>query len=181
MKRVQKKAARSISLFAEVIREALGLDATSFTFDIKKIIKILGGTLIEKHDLIGYASVEKSGEESFVITVKKSIVGTPMARFSIAHELGHLFLHMGYYTSTQKWVKIGIGETYLTGAGKYTYNEEAADIFGAAFLMPENEFCVIAEEHSDDESYFIDEIAEKYGLPIERIETRGYHIGLWED
>ena len=97
--------------------------------------------------------IQKKGN-SFVIHIPADQAET-RKRFTIAHELGHLFLHMGFIIEPEKWEQLGASGEYVDSI-YYRYGhsieEYEANEFAAAFLMPAVIFDQIAEQHTRDEN-----------------------------
>lgn len=108
--------------------------------DINDVVKTLGGTIIEDNSInllaIGNSSICKSAN-GFTICLY-SFQSEKKKRLVIAHELGHLFLHMGYGIDEELWKQQDIGEYY--GKGAFIEEVYQANEFAAAFLMPECRF-----------------------------------------
>ena len=126
-----------ISALAGVVRESLEL---SVPVDVVKAVDRLGGTVKEVEVAPGLpeAAVRRTGER-FEITIRKDHVEV-RKRFSVAHEIGHLILHMGYLISPERW---GHSSEYCDSVYHrfgYGIEEAEANLFAAAFLMPEEEF-----------------------------------------
>ena len=68
--------------------------------DIDEIVEKLGGT-IQREVSFSDGTVEKNGEGFRIIL--SPFQDEKRERFTIAHELGHLFLHMGYRTNEKLW------------------------------------------------------------------------------
>ena len=70
--------------------------------NIGDIVEILGGT-IQKETSFSDGAVEKEGDGFRIIV--SPYQDEKRERFTIAHELGHLFLHMGYRTNKELWAR----------------------------------------------------------------------------
>lgn len=100
--------------------------------DLKAIVQSLGGNIVyESGDYeLGSGSLEvhptgsKKTHSHFIIRVL-GVVGNLRNRFTIAHELGHYFLHSGVGTKGIRVARAGTGRV-----------EWEANWFAAAFLMP---------------------------------------------
>ena len=161
-------------------REIAGLSTDDIIGDLESLEKIVegfGGAIEYFSMYESYEEVVKSGDEEFTIRIDSSNTET-FQRFSIARELGHLFLHMRY--RTKKWDEIGIGANYSRMKGAFTIFEEDASDFATAFLMPEEAFIKIANETSDDNHYYPDKIAKHFKVSEECTNLRGRNLALWE-
>jgi Zn-dependent peptidase ImmA (M78 family) len=129
-----------INDLADLVRSALKLPRP---YEPEIAVDKLGGRIIEDIDNMAIdAYIKKEKEESFVISLNKK---KPFLRerFTIAHELGHLFLHMGFLVNKELWEKQSKefqDSAYYRMSGNYNKEEWEADEFAAAFLMPKEEF-----------------------------------------
>ena len=92
---------RKINFLAYKIRNVLDLD---FPTNLETAIKRLDGTLkyVSKIPEDDFSRVIKTGEETFEIEVVKNL-SLEKQRFSIAYELGNLFINMGFLIEEEKW------------------------------------------------------------------------------
>ena len=110
--------------------------------NIDDVVKKIGGTVIQDDQISEYSDgfIKKTSEQSFEIVV--SIHQSNGRRnFTIAHELGHLFLHMGYKINHDIWNE-QINTYFRRGN---TEEEYEANEFAAAFLMPKRKYKEIKE------------------------------------
>ena len=91
---------RMINSLAEDVLSAYNISVPIGNID--EIVEKLGGT-IQKEAFFSDGAVEKEGN-GFKIIVSP-FQDEKRERFTIAHELGHLFLHMGYRTNNELWEK----------------------------------------------------------------------------
>lgn len=92
-------------------------------------------------------------------------------RLAIAHELGHLFLHMSKITDNGKYMIEG---TYAHKNISSSMVEWEAEEFALAFLMPENVFRNAVEEAEESED-IVDKIqwlADKFKVPFKSVIVR---------
>ena len=132
-----------ISKVADLVRTSLNLTCP---YNPEEAVQKLGGKIIQENmNMAMDAYIKKEGEDSFTIylNAKKSFL---REKFTIAHELGHLFLHMGFLINKQLWNSITIFEDsvyyrkYERMSGNYNQEESEANEFAASFLMPRDEF-----------------------------------------
>lgn len=71
-------------------------------------------------------------DDGFIIYISP-FQSTERRKFTIAHELGHLFLHMGYRINSDLWNKQMDATYYRAGDSLLEYQ---ANEFAAALLMP---------------------------------------------
>ena len=139
----------------------------------------LGGEIAEESlddDISG--KIEKKGE-SFKITLNSN---HPPNRknFTLAHELGHLFLHMGFMIDSEKWesIKEYIDSPYY----RIGYSEEEYDAnhFAGALLMPKVEYMKFVREHkNDDNTMDISKVSDYFKVSDDAALTRGKWLGVF--
>lgn len=155
-------------------QELLKVLEVKIPIDIDEVTTKLGGKINRVIDISEGAMKDgrlKVDGETFEITLNTYENTEERLRFSFAHELGHLFLHMGKEGSD---VKNSV--YYRYGGG---IEEEEANEFAAAFLMPEDKFKEIAEKEKEDECYLIYPIAEYFRVSKEAVIVRGKKLNLW--
>lgn len=168
---------KSINRFAEGLRNQLGIDNEVGDFDIAEIVTNLGGRIEYFSSPTDFEKVVKEEDSNFVIRINRDNADT-RKRFSIAHELGHLFLHMKF-SNEERWQAIECGQGYKRTPGLYSVTEEEANEFAAAFLMPKSAFIKIAQDNSDQEYYYPQKIADHFNVSEESARYRGRNLGLW--
>ena len=95
--------------------------------------------------------------------------------FSIAHELGHLFLH---YITDEDWAEKK--NVVFQRNGKSSKQELEANEFAAELLMPEEMFLEVCKENmSDDKRINIAEVANYFNVSIQAATVRGNVLRLW--
>ncbi len=175
---------RQINTLADVIRDACEVKVPASQEDLQKMVALLGGSFETKAAFEVEAMIEKTSSasnDSFAITLSEDFMPT-RRKFSMAHELGHLFLHMGFLTDPERWDQI----KPFKDSARYRLgrNEEEfeANEFAAALLMPACEFERVANETSEGDSYRVDKIAEHFDVSLQAALTRGRWLDLfaWE-
>jgi len=182
---MNRERREAINQFADDIREVLGQN--SIPIDPEKVvIEILGGQIIEKIDLEfdTDAIIRKSDDgQTFIIEINPD-QSDLRRRFTLAHELGHLFLHMNY-ADESKWRELDHWEDTLYARQARNETEYEANEFAAAFLMPKEKFKEIANDNKteDGEAYRLKPIAEKFKVSIDAVRNRGRWLRIfsWED
>ncbi|MGN8160079.1 ImmA/IrrE family metallo-endopeptidase [Salinisphaera sp. SWV1] len=168
---------KEINSLATHLRAELNL---STPVDLKEAVEKLGGEIESFDERFGgnaEAYVRKRGE-SFAIAIK-----TPhekRERFSIAHELGHLFLHLGYLVDDELWESAAQG--YIDSVHhRMGYGEEEfeAHEFAGAFLMPASEFREVAEKNRNGRKYDLTKIAGHFDVSNMAAKTRGRWLRLF--
>jgi len=172
---------KEIGQLAEYVREKL--DIQGYDFDTVDVVhnKLHGKIkFFSFHDVLKgdfkEEEVVKVSDESFEIRIDKNNHEN-RRKFSIAHELGHLFLHMGF--GRDEWEKTKIGHSYQRRTGHYAAVEEDANEFAAAFLMPEAEFRKVVSEASEDGRCSIKTVADKFAVSEDAVFYRGRNLQLW--
>lgn len=101
------------------------------------------------------------------------------SRFTIAHELGHLFLHMGFIINPEKWNSID--EYYDSPKYRQGYSEEEyeANQFAGAFLMPAKEYRDFVNDHKKNNVINIGLIATHFDVSFDAALTRGKWLGIF--
>lgn len=134
-----------INKVADSVRSAFGVGIPVDNID--SLVNQLGGRIVEKPGLdpLYDGTIKKVGDNSFEIAIFPH--QSPEERnFAIAHELGHLFLHMGYLASKETWDQYGHSVQFAHfGTDE---QERQANAFAAALLMPQKEFKGKIEEYT---------------------------------
>lgn len=167
-----------IQKMAEKIHYKLDLE---IPVNLKAVSKEIGGEIIEE-DLPKEidARIEKSGD-AFRIIVNRNKSNT-RNNFSIAHELGHLFLHMGYIFNPDRWNKV---ERY-TDSVYHRFGHDAEELeaneFAAAFLMPKGKYRQVVKEFTEEGLCDLPKVARRFGVSEEAALNRGRWLGIlsWE-
>ena len=158
-------------------RTALMLDGKELPLkkpDIDNIVKRMGGRVVEDYLLDGFSDgkIRKLGEDNFEISVSP-FQSNERRNFTIAHELGHLFLNMGFETNDAKWTAQNV-EYYRNGNSDLEYQ---ANEFAAAFLMPKDEDIKIMDENTVGDMVNTTRIAEYFHVSTEAAANRGKWLG----
>ncbi len=161
-----------INDMAQAVRDFYGIK-TPIT-NIDDIVNKMGGKIIEDSSLsLSDGKIRKTGAKSFEIHL--SPFQSPERKtFTIAHELGHLFLHMGFQTSPQKWDSQDNVYFYRNGNSELEYQ---ANEFAAAFLMPQNQYKEIMAKNTEGNMVNTLEIANFFHVSVEAAANRGKWLG----
>ncbi|GAB7081300.1 ImmA/IrrE family metallo-endopeptidase [Megalodesulfovibrio paquesii] len=150
--------------------------------NVDSVVKQLGGEIIQSTDSSYEARIQKNGDQGFTIELNDSAISHDgRRRFTIAHELGHLFLHMGYIINPEKWNRI---DTYTDSPyyrQGYTEEEMEAHEFAAALLMPTQQFTPVFLAVPEFRTA-ITNAAIHFGVTDKAAKTRAKWLGLmpWE-
>ena len=96
----------STRIFIDNLAEAV-IDAYGITIpidNIEDVVKKIGGEIVEKADLddLYDGTIRKVDQSSFSIVISP-FQSEGRKAFTVAHELGHLFLHMGFGVDPDLW------------------------------------------------------------------------------
>lgn len=143
--------------------------------DIYIVVSKIGGKVIEDSslDIFSDGKIRKTGMNSFVISVSPYQTNE-RRNFTIAHELGHLFLHMGFMTDDDCWKKQNNTSYYRNGDSDQEYQ---ANEFAAALLMPEKEYKRVMDENTIGNSVNTYEVAKYFNVSIDAAANRGKWLG----
>ena len=117
----------AISRYAERVGEHYGIYDVGGKADIDRLVDVLGGRVVVHNSS---ESLHVRDEDDFVIYIPQT-TSERRDRFTIAHELGHYFLHYLYLDHE--------GEETFSRGGRNRAETEA-NVFAAALLMPADHF-----------------------------------------
>lgn len=142
--------------------------------NINDVVTALGGRVEESIDIdnMSDGSIRKQ-DNGFIIYVSP-FQGLERRKFTIAHELGHLFLHMGYKINSELWDKQENATYYRAGDSLMEYQ---ANEFAAALLMPKEEYKSVMERYTIGNQVETDKIANYFGVSISAASNRGKFLG----
>jgi Zn-dependent peptidase ImmA (M78 family) len=170
---------KQINELVEAIREEANL-ATPLTLDsLKQFIKELGGRVgydTLDDDIDGYIS--RDGNNFSIILNNVNFASDEREKFTLSHELGHLFLHM-QYLDREAWANAENYEDTVYARSGYSEEEYDAHEFAAALLMPKDEYKeVVSDNTSDNKVCNITAVAEHFGVSTEAALNRGKWLGI---
>ncbi|WP_317856337.1 ImmA/IrrE family metallo-endopeptidase [Chakrabartyella piscis] len=167
---------KSISKIADWIIEQFDIQIP--ITDMDAAVAKLGGRIEELEGARVSDCVRKGAidEEAFVISISK-YDSVARRNFAVAHEIGHLFLHMGYMSNYEIWDAYD-SQTYRIGT---THREFEAHEFASAFLMPQKEFFDCVYANKVDNAVSTDILASYFNVSSGEIVNRGKWLGvlLW--
>lgn len=142
--------------------------------NINEVVTALGGHVEEGIDIdnMSDGSIRKQ-DNGFVIYVSP-FQSTERRKFTIAHELGHLFLHMGYRINMDLWNKQKNATYYRSGDSLMEYQ---ANEFAAALLMPKKVYKEKMDKYTIGDKVETDKIASYFGVSISAASNRGKFLG----
>ncbi|MBS6396657.1 MAG: ImmA/IrrE family metallo-endopeptidase [Clostridiales bacterium] len=143
--------------------------------DIVHVVNIMGGEVIEDPSIDGFSDgrIRKTSPTTFEIAV--SPFQTEERRnFTIAHELGHLFLHMGFRTNEEHWRMQDNIPYYRNGSSELEYQSNE---FAAAFLMPPEKYKQVMDENTEGNLVNTYEVARYFNVSVDAAANRGKWLG----
>lgn len=159
-----------IAQLANVIRSNFNITTPVRTENFNQVVQTLNGELYYEDNLDYEAKIERNNEK-FIISVDNSKPENRQ-RFSLAHELGHLFLHMKRLDE-KYWTNNIVEDSAYFRYGRGIEELEANE-FAGAFLMPEEELLNL---YYND--YSIADIARHFNVSEPAVYTRGKNLNLW--
>ena len=143
--------------------------------NLDKLVSTLGGKI--DYNIIDNCAdgmVTKNSNGEFVISLSEN-QSSERRRFTIAHELGHLFLHMGFPNddwNPKKKIFFRYGYSEL----EYQANE-----FAACLLMPEKIFIDIVNTNLDKSGNVnVINVARYFEVSESAVINRGKWLGVFE-
>ena len=142
--------------------------------DIEGVVNKIGGRVEIDVDLSMYSDgFIKKENDAFVISVSP-FQSNERKNFTIAHELGHLFLHMGYITDEEVWEKQDGIPYHRNGSSIMEYQ---ANEFAAAFLMPKSEYKKLVDLNTNNQEVNTSRVAEYFNVSLNAASNRGKWLG----
>lgn len=165
-----------INEIAELVRKIYTVDGP--VSDIDSVVSRMGGRVIENPDIYDFSDgqIRKISNSEFEIIVSP-FQSLERRNFAIAHELGHLFLHMDFMTDSDKLRKQSKEVYYRNGSSELEYQ---ANEFAAAFLMPRKDYKNKLDEHIKGNMANTEKIARYFFVSIDAAVNRGIELGYLE-
>lgn len=146
--------------------------------NIDSLVNQLGGSVVEKPGLDPFydGTIKKAGDHSFEIAIFPE-QDNERRNFAIAHELGHLFLHMGYLISKDTWDQYS-NSGQCGQCVQFTHfgadeQERQANEFAASLLMPEKELKSKIDEYTNGNFANMAQVANHFHVSISAATNRG--------
>lgn len=142
--------------------------------NINMVVSQFGGEIRTDETLSGYSDgYIRKVNDSFEVVISPFQSDT-RRNFTIAHELGHLFLHMGFILDIETWSKQDGRSYYRNGSND---EELQANEFAAAFLMPKKIYKEIIDKNTNGNTVNITEIANYFNVSVYAASNRGKWLG----
>ena len=173
MSSIKDNSRNMIETIAQLVREKLKL---STPIDMISAVRALGGQCVPVATTEYDAKIEtvNTRDSQFIINYAENQADERI-RFSIAHELGHLFLHMLQQDGCLST------DTYFRGKqSNRSFVEWEANEFAASLLMPKDEFVTFCrDQQNEDDSIDLDCVAKYFGVTQQATYVRGKVLDLW--
>lgn len=166
---------------ADAVRRAYSIGSP--VGGMQDVVSKIGGKIVPDHS-IPDGRIVKDGNDSFIIYIASGdeSFDSNRARFTIAHELGHLFLHMFYQSDAERWDHIKNDQSFDRGG--YSDKESDANEFAGAFLMPKDEFRNVIHRLAKDEGgkkyVNTSELAKHFKVSELAAINRGKFLGIFQ-
>lgn len=143
--------------------------------NIEDVVKTIGGRIEVKPGLddLCDGTIIKEGANGFCIAISPYQNGQRKA-FTIAHELGHLFLHMGFRTNNSMWAVQDQAIYRRFGSSEQEYQ---ANEFAASLLMPKDMYRDILLDYAEDGHVDIAKVASYFNVSQAAAINRGKFLG----
>ena len=143
--------------------------------DIDRVVSGMGGRIEEKKnfDDLCDGTIIKDGGSSFRIVISP-YQNNQRRLFTIAHELGHLFLHMGFRTNAELWQTQDQTVYRRFGSSEQEYQ---ANEFAASLLMPREKYREVLKKNAVNGRVDIATVAEYFHVSQSAATNRGRFLG----
>jgi Zn-dependent peptidase ImmA (M78 family) len=155
---------RAIGEYADMVGKHHGIYSPAGRADIDKLLSVLGGRVTVSPQLFDREALTVYAPGNFEIHIPQ-LTSSRRDRFTIAHELGHYFLHYLHPEHT------GV-RTF--GRGQRNWAETQANVFASHLLMPGGAFRRAHRELDGD--WWA--IAQVFNVSPSAAEVRGQVLGL---
>lgn len=171
-----------IKNIAEKISKGLNLKVPIKLEALEEAIVSLGGKIEFSSDMGDEkdAEIKREGEGFLIIINNNKFTSPERKKFTLAHELGHLFIHMNY-ADKEKWNNAQEYKDMSYARLGYSQDEFDAHEFAGVLLMPEIEYKEQVENNTNNDGLCnLNKIAEYFGVSFEAAKTRGKWLGIFE-
>jgi hypothetical protein len=151
----------AIREYAERVGEHYGIYDRAGTGDVLELVHRLGGRLAYGDSK---ESLHVTGPGDFIIYLPR-VTSSRRDRFTIAHELGHYFLH---YLHPKREVAASFGR------GERNTVETQANVFASSLLMPTDNFTKAWTNHGGE----VYPLARLFEVSPAAVEVRAQVLGL---
>lgn len=142
--------------------------------DIDDVVERLGGHIEERAYIDNLSDGSIGWRENEFIIYVSPYQSSERRKFTIAHELGHLFLHMGYIINPDMWARQKNVVYYRSGDSLVEYQ---ANEFAAALLMPQKQYGEVMDRYTVGNRVDTAKIADYFGVSVSAASNRGKFLG----
>ncbi|WP_426975989.1 ImmA/IrrE family metallo-endopeptidase [Pseudarthrobacter sp. O4] len=155
----------AISNYAEMVGHHHGIYSPSGRADLKHLLDKLGGTVDVSNSIFASEALTVYGPQAGFVVHLPPLTSERRDRFTIAHELGHYFLH---------YLEPGRTERVSFGRGERNRTETQANVFAASLLMPADYFRQAYRRLGSD--WFA--LGDEFGVSAKAAEVRAQALRL---
>lgn len=142
--------------------------------NINDVVATLGGSVEESINIDNMPNNGIRKQNNGFIIYTSPFQSLEKKKFTIAHELGHLFLHMGYKTNPELWDKQKNASYYKADN---LLKEYQANEFAAALLMPQEAYEKIMNQYTIGNKVETCKIADYFEVSVSLASNRGKFLG----
>lgn len=142
--------------------------------NIDHVVTQLGGRIEESLNIENMSDGSVRKEDDHFVVYVSPFQTKERRTFTIAHELGHLFLHMGYMINSELWNRPPHETYYRFGDSLKEYQ---ANEFAAALLMPKKKYKEIMDQFTEGNIVETGKIADYFKVSVSAASNRGKFLG----
>ena len=131
---------RAIAEYAERVGEAHNAYSDEGRLALDSLVERLGGRIETSREFIAPEALTVYGKGQFTVHLPP-LTSDRRDRFTVAHELGHYFLH---------YLHAGQAEPMTFGRGARNRAETQANVFASSLLMPAAQFRAAIQRYGAD-------------------------------
>ncbi|MGX1694081.1 ImmA/IrrE family metallo-endopeptidase [Microbacterium keratanolyticum] len=150
--------------YAERVADKHGIFADGDYADLERLVHALGGRIDVAASFVAPEALTVRGERDFTVHLPP-VTSHRRDRFTIAHELGHYFLH---------YLQPRVQGARSFGRGERNRVETQANYFAGALLMPSERFSR-AWRRCDGDAW---SVADRFGVSASAAAVRAQSLGL---
>ncbi|MEN0083162.1 MAG: ImmA/IrrE family metallo-endopeptidase [Leifsonia sp.] len=154
----------AIAEYAERVAEHHQVFGDRNRADLESLVRTLGGRIDVSSSFLAEEALTVRGPRDFTVHLPP-MTSNRRDRFTIAHELGHYFLH---------YLQPGHEDPLLFGRGQRNRAETQANYFAASLLMPAERFRRAFAQCGGD----MWELADEFDVSPRAAEVRAQVLGL---
>jgi len=162
---------------SDKVRKACGFDDNRFPVDLELCVANIGGDMV-RAERRPQSIIEKVGSESFRVSVWQGM-SPSKDRMCVAHELGHLFLHMGFCVDEDNWNAFSAGQEDPKRLFGYMDIDYEARSFGLAFLIPRYALEHEVWKQQGGGRVDLKPIAAHFGVAADDVREQGQWLGVF--